>query len=161
MQASPKLTLPRAPWAPALGLVLLMAPLSSFATVRTQVQRNLFIKNFSAQCCVPLGPSVKINFPTAAAPIIVTWSSDYVAADTVFFGLSVNGADCALYGPAIGNVTAGGTESGFVSGTFQWILLPTDGLKKGVNTLAVCGGGVNKSVTFSTGSNTLTVQGSN
>ena len=145
----------------ALAVVLMMAPISSFATNKNQVARNLFITTYTAQCCVTIGPTVKINFPTATAPVIVTWSADYVVSDTVLFGLNVNGGPCLFYGSGVGNVGASGTQSSFVSGTFQWIVLPADGLKLGGNTFTVCGGGVNKATTFSTGSNTLTVQASN
>jgi len=145
----------------ALAVVTMIAPASSFATNKGQVARNLFITTTTAQCCVTLGPTVQINFPTAAAPVIVTWSTDYVISDTVLFGLSVNGGSCAFYGSGVANTFASGTESPFVSGAFQWIVLPADGLRKGLNTFTVCGGGVGKAVTFSTGSNTLTVQASN
>jgi hypothetical protein len=138
-----------------------MAPISSFATNKGQVARNLFITTYTAQCCVTIGPTVKINFPTTTAPVIVTWSADYIVFDTVLFGLSVNGGPCLFYGSGVANVGASGTQSSFVSGTFQWIVIPADGLKQGINTFSVCGGGVNKATTFSTGSNTLTVQASN
>ena len=161
MKAISKLSRPNGILAVGLTVVLLMAPLSSFATNKGQVARNLFITTTTAQCCVILGPTVKINFPTTTAPVIVTWSADYIVFDTVLFGLSVNGGACAFYGSGVANVGASGTQSSFVSGTFQWIVIPADGLKQGINTFTVCGGGVNKAVTFSTGSNTLTVQGSN
>jgi hypothetical protein len=41
------------------------------------------------------------------------------------------------------------------------VILPADGLKKGLNTFTVCGGRFGKAVTMGVGSNTLTVQGSN
>lgn len=144
-----------------LAIITMMAPVSSFATNKAQVSRNLVVTTFTAECCVILGPTVQINFPTTPVPVIVTWSTDYIVFDTVLFGLSVNGGTCTLYGPGEANISASGTGSSFVSGTFQSVVLPTDGLKKGINTFAVCGGGAFKAVTFSTGSNTLTVQASN
>jgi hypothetical protein len=161
MQAIPRFARQSATFAVATAIVLTMASVSSFATNPGQVARNLFITTTTAECCVVLGQTVKITEPATPTPVIVTWSADYVVADTVLFELSLNGGPCLFYGSGIANVKAGGTESGFVSGTFQWIVTPADGLKKGANTFTVCGGGVGKAVTFSTGSNTLTVQGSN
>ena len=161
MKPFSKPTQPSVMFAIALALVLTMAPLSSFATTPGQVARNLFITTTTAECCVVLGPTVKITEPATPTPVIVTWSADYIVFDTVQFALSVNGGPCLFYGSSVANLFASGTASSFISGTFQWVVLPADGLKKGVNTFTVCGGGVGKAVTFSTGSNTLTVQGSN
>ncbi len=144
----------------ALALAL-MTPASSYATATKQVARNLFITTTTAECCVVLGPTVKITEPTTVSPVIVTWSADYIVFDTVQFALSLNSGPCLFYGPSVANLFANGTASSFISGTFQWVVMPADGLKTGSNTFTVCGGGVGKAVTFSVGSNTLTVQGSN
>jgi hypothetical protein len=164
MKALSKLTQLGVLFVVALATVLTIAPVSAFASTPTasgQVARNLFITTTTAECCVILGPTVKISFPTTTAAVIVTWSADYIVFDTVQFALSVNGGPCTFYGPSVANLFASGTASSFISGTFQWVVLPADGLKKGTNTFTVCGGGVGKAVTFSTGSNTLTVQASN
>jgi hypothetical protein len=161
MKAFSNLTRPGMMFVAALALVLTMAQESSFATSGGQVARNLFITTTAAKCCVMLGPRVKINEPVTVAPVIVTWSADYIVFDTVQFALSLNGGPCLFYGPSVANLFASGTASSFISGTFQWVILPRDGLKKGTNTFTVCGGGVGKAVTMSVGSNTLTVQGSN
>jgi len=142
-------------------LLAVIAPAQSFATSKTQVARNLFITTYTAECCVVIGPTVKINEPATPVPVIVTWSADYIVFDTVQFALSVNNGPCLFYGPSVANLFASGTASSFISGTFQWVILPSDGLTSGSNTFTVCGGGVGKAVTFSVGSNTLTVQGSN
>jgi hypothetical protein len=161
MIAFSKLTQPGVMFVAALAPVLTMAPVSSFATAKGQVARNLFITTTTAECCVILGPTVKINEPVTVAPVIVTWSADYIVSDTVQFALSLNGGPCLFYGPSVANLFASGTASSFISGTFQWVVLPKDGLKKGTNTFTVCGGGVGKAVTMNVGSNTLSVQGSN
>jgi len=164
MKALTKPTKPGVLFVMALAILLAIASTSALASAPTaagQVARNLFITTTTVQCCVILGPTVKINFPNAPVPVIVTWSTDYIVFDTVLFGMSLNGGQCLFYGSGVANVGASGTQSSFVSGAFQWIVLPADGLKKGTNTFTVCGGGVNKAVTFSTGSNTLTVQASN
>ena len=145
----------------ALALALMTLPASSYATATKQVARNLFITTTTAECCVVLGPTVKITEPATVSPVIVTWSADYIVFDTVQFALSLNGGPCLFYGPSVANLFASGTASSFISGTFQWVIMPADGLKTGANTFTVCGGGVGKAVTFSVGSNTLTVQGSN
>ena len=161
MKTVSKLFQPGVVFVAAVALVLTIAPASSFATAAGQVARNLFITTTTAECCVPLGPTVKINETATIVPVIVTWSADYIVFDTVQFALSVNGGPCAFYGPSVANLFASGTASSFISGTFQWVILPADGLKKGSNTFTVCGGGVGKAVTMSVGSNTLTVQDSN
>jgi hypothetical protein len=91
MKAFSKLTQPGVMFVAALALVLTMAPVSSFATAKGQVARNLFITTTTAECCVILGPTVKINEPVTVAPVIVTWSADYIVSDTVQFALSLNG----------------------------------------------------------------------
>jgi hypothetical protein len=161
MKALSKLTQPGVASVVALALVLMMAPASSYATSGSQVARNLFITTIAAECCVVIGPTVRVNEPATVVPVIVTWSADYIVFDTVQFALSLNGGPCAFYGPSVANLFASGTASSFISGTFQWVILPSDGLKRGSNTFTVCGGGVGKAVTFSVGSNTLSVQSSN
>ena len=161
MKAFSKLSCPGRVLVVALAAVLMMAPISSFATNKAQVARNLFITTTTAECCVVLGPTVRITEPATPVPVIVTWSADYIVFDTVQFALSLNGGPCLFYGPSVANLFASGTASSFISSTFQWVILPSDGLRKGSNSFTVCGGGVGKAVTFSTGSNTLTVQGSN
>jgi hypothetical protein len=161
MKALSKLTQSGVLLMATLALVLTMASTSAFATATGQVARNLFITTTTAECCVMLGPTVRINETATIVPVIVTWSADYIVFDTVQFALSVNGGACQFYGPSVANLFASGTASSFISGTFQWVILPADGLRKGSNSFTVCGGGVGKAVTMSVGSNTLTVQGSN
>jgi len=164
MKAFSKPTQPGVLFVMALAVLLAIAPTSALASAPTaagQVARNLFITTTTAECCVLLGPTVRINEPATVVPVIVTWSADYIVFDTVQFALSLNGGPCLFYGPSVANLFASGTASSFISGTFQWVILPADGLKKGTNTFTVCGGGVGKAVTMSVGSNTLTVQGSN
>ena len=85
MKALSKLTRPGVVSVLALALVLMMAPLSSYATNSTQVARNLFITTVTAECCVGIGPTVKVNEPATVVPVIVTWSADYIVFDTVQF----------------------------------------------------------------------------
>ena len=83
MKTLSKLTEPGVAFVGALALVLMMAPVSSYATVSGQVARNLFITTTTAECCVVLGPTVKVNEPATVVPVIVTWSADYIVLDTV------------------------------------------------------------------------------
>jgi hypothetical protein len=99
MNAFSKLTQPGFISVMTLALVLIMAPVQSFATANTQVARNLFIATYTAECCVVIGPTVKINELATPVPVIVTWSADYIVFDTVQFALSLNNGPCLFYGP--------------------------------------------------------------
>lgn len=146
----------------SLTLALVLASsLSSFATNNNQVARVNTAQTFTVECCVSLGPTVHITEPATVVPVIVTWSSDWITFDTVQFGLSVNGGPCNFYGPSVANLFASGSGSSFVSDTLQWVVFPSDGLKKGSNSFTVCGGGFGKAVVITIGTNTLTVQSSN
>jgi hypothetical protein len=133
---------------------------SAFALPPSQVARVLSPTTNTVQCCVLLGPTVRLTEPPALAPVIVTWSTDYAVEGTVQFALSLNGGPCLFYGPTLAPQLGLGPQSVsvYVSGTFQWVVLPADGLKKGVNTFTVCGGGVGTPVKMTIGSDTLTVQ---
>jgi len=158
MRAFSKVSRKSAVIAAAIGCLMLAGSVSAFAVPVKQVARVLNIQEFTAQCCVPVGPTVQVNEPSPTVPVIVTWSTDYVVADTTLFELSLNGGPCAFYGSGIANIAATGTQSQFVSGTFQWAILPTDGLRQGLNSFTVCAGGVNKSVKMDFGSNVLAVR---
>ena len=145
---------------PAAVLLTTIA-LSASATNANQVARVINPVTITAECCVTVGSTVHLTEPATVVPVIVTWSSDWILFDTVQFGLSLNGRPCTFYGPSVGNLFASGSASSFISGTLQWVIFPSDGLKKGPNSFTVCGGGVGKAVTMTIGSNTLTVQSSN
>ena len=160
MKAVSKVNKGRAMSVAALACLMLAGSVSAYAVPMSQVARILTIKTTTAACCVLLGPTVTITEPTTVAPVIVTWSADYAPSGTVVFDLSLNGGPCAFFGSGVAPALqlAPGSASIFLSGSFQWVVLPADGLKKGANTYSVCGGGVGGPVTFSTGSSTLTVQ---
>ena len=140
--------------------VLAAGTVSAFAVPNGQVARILTIQTFNAQCCILIGPTVRLTEPTAIAPVIVTWSTDYADTGTVLFGLSLNGKPCAFYGSGVAPLLTLDPKSTsiFESASFQWVVMPADGLVKGVNTFTVCGGGVGGPVTMNIGSNTLSVQ---
>ena len=100
MNAFSTLTQPGVVFVMTLAHVLIMAPVQSFATANAQVARNLFITTYAAECCVVIGPTVKINEPATPVPVIVTWSADYIVFfDTVQFALSLNNGPCLFYSP--------------------------------------------------------------
>jgi hypothetical protein len=143
-----------------IACLLVAGSLSAFAVPSGQVARSSTEQTITAQCCVLFGYTVRLTEPATVTPVIVTWSSDFIIRGTTIFGLSLNGGPCKLYGPAVGEnlVQAAGTISQFISGTYQWVVLPSDGLVHGVNTFSVCGGGANQSLATTFGNNTLTVQ---
>lgn len=131
---------------------------SAFAVPVNQVKRIDFSQSFTTLCCVTIGPTVKVVEPTAVAPVVVTWSTDYQAQDEFRVGLSVNEGPCLTYGPTIAPSLSVIGGSGFASTSYQWVVLPSDGLVKGTNTFTVCGGGAGNSVKFVIGTNTLAVR---
>jgi hypothetical protein len=142
----------------ALACMMLAESVSVFAVPVSQVARDLTGRTISAECCVLLGPMVRVTEPTVVTPVALTWSTDYPVNNEIRFGLSVNGGTCTSYGPTVGPALSTLGGSGFVSTTYQWVVLPSDGLRKGVNTFAVCGGGIGSFVTITIGHNTLAVQ---
>ena len=142
----------------ATSLVLMAGAITASAIPTNQVARVLTGKTITATCCVPIGLTVSISEPTPAAPVIVTFSSDYSLSGEIQFNLSVNGGPCQFYGASVAPWTAINGGSGFLNSTFQWIIFPADGLKPGANTFAVCGGGVSGPQTINLGFRTLSVQ---
>lgn len=132
---------------------------SAFAVPAKQIARVLNIQEFNVQCCVPIGPAVQVTEPNPVVPVLVTWSVDYVVADTTLFELSVNGGPCLFLGSGEANISSSGTGGLFVNGTYQWAVLPGDAvLKPGLNTFTVCAGGFGKPVKIDIGSNVLAVR---
>ena len=145
----------------ALACAMLAASTSAFAVPATQVSRVLILNNFEGLCCSLWNQTVKITEPAAVVPVIVTWSADVAPNDEFIVGLSLNGGSCIAYGSREIDLFAPG-GSGYTSTTHQWVILPTDGLKKGTNTFALCGGGTGSPADFiDIGLSTLTVQISN
>lgn len=144
----------------ALTPIMLAGSVSAFAVPASQVARVLTGRTVTAKCCVILSPAVRVTEPTALAPVIVTWSTDYQSSQEFRLGLSVNGGTCVSYGPTVVPALSiiAGSGSGFASNTYQWVVFPSDGLVEGTNTFAVCGGGVGGTVTITLGHNTLAVQ---
>lgn len=142
----------------ALAIMMLAGSISAFAVPPTQVARIYDAVTFTGQCCFLWNETVQISEPAAVVPVIVTWSADIAVNDDFYVGLSLNGSGCTAYGSRLityFDVRNGGTQNQ----THQWIVFPSDGLKKGTNTFGLCGGGVNAtSDTISFGLSTLAVQ---
>ena len=143
----------------ALACMMLAGSMSAFAVPPTQVARLLTNPTITATCCVPIGPTVQLT-ETAISPVIVTWSSDYEISGESAFALSVNGGPCLFYGPGDAPFVSLKGGTGLVSSSYQWLVLPADGvLVKGKNTFTACAGGLNGvATTIFFGGRTLSVQ---
>jgi len=142
-----------------LACMMLAASTSAFAVPATQVSRVLTLSTFWGECCFLWNQTVKITEPAAVVPVIVTWSADVAPNDEIYVGLSLNGGSCIAYGAREIPVYAVLAAGGLTHTAFQWVVLPTDGLKKGTNTIALCGGGANSTSDFiGLQGSTLTVQ---
>jgi hypothetical protein len=144
----------------ALAIIMLAGSISAFAVPPNQVARLLTNPTITATCCVQVGPTVQVTEPSAIAPVIVTWSSDYEISGESAFALSVNGGPCLFYGPGDAPFVSLKGGTGLVSSSYQWLVLPADGvLVKGKNTFTSCFGGLNGvPTTIFFGGRTLSVQ---
>ena len=148
----------------AIACLMLAGPISAFAIPPSQVGRTTAVQTITDSCvpddCVGIQPRVSLTEPATVTPVIVTWSADYNTSGTSVVYLSLNGGPCLAYGSFVLQeprlIT--GSNSITVSGTHQWVVLPSDGLVEGTNTFVVCVGGYEKSQTINIGFSTLTVQ---
>jgi hypothetical protein len=153
----------------AAVLVCLFA-VGSGSAFAQEVLRNPHTQTFKNTCpggnaCSNWGESVSTDEPASGAePVVVTWSARYFVntADVYYVGLSVNGGACKTdsYGPTNLDDIATNPPGHFLTVTFQWIVLPGDGLEAGkTNTFELCGGGNGgvKGDEITIAQNTLTV----
>jgi hypothetical protein len=145
-------------FAATLACLIVAGSHSAFAVPPSQVARVLSNPTFTATCCVPICPTVRVNEPSVISPVIVTWSSDYIISGESAFNLSVNGGPCLFYGAATAPFVNLKGGSGLLNSSYQWLVLPADGLVKGTNTFTVCAGGVGGPTTMFLGFRTLSVQ---
>ncbi len=142
-----------------LAGIMLAGSLSAFAVPPKQVARVYNAVTFTGKCCFLWNESVSITEPATIVPVIVTWSADVVVNDEFLVGLSLNGGGCTAFGSREIPWLAVFKGSGALNQTHQWVVFPSDGLVKGTNTFALCGGGVSStSDTISFGLSTLAVQ---
>ena len=142
------------------ALVVVLAALVASVIVGTgpasaatlPVLRSLNTQTFSGLCCVSFGETVGISEPSTLKPVVITWDVGYAPGlnDESLAGLSVNGGACqtAVFGADVMPAYDLANDPGaFVRHiTFQWVILPSDGvLKTGANTFELCGGGATSS----------------
>lgn len=141
---------------------LVVAGVGSAFAAAEPIYRTTSDQTYDGQCCFSFGEQVSFTEPATPVALIVTWSSDYAVnvADAYFVGLSVNGGACETqaYGARV-LADNPGPGSGYTTASFQWVILPSDGiLVKGLNTFELCGGGKNSSSdSITIGQNTLVV----
>ena len=163
MKAVSRIRKSKAIFVAALACIMFAGSISAFAVPPTQVARIDNAVTFTGQCCFLWKETVKITEPAVVVPVIVTWGADVVVDDEFLVGLSLNGGACTADGsrliPWFAIYGADGDVNGAVNATHQWIVFPSDGLVKGTNTFALCGGGAfatTDTITFSL--STLAVQ---
>ena len=144
--------------------LIVAGSVSAFAVPPKQVARISNAVTFTGKCCSVWTEKVGITEPATVVPVIVTWSADLVLnanvglQDDFLIGLSVNGGPCTAYGSREIPDLMTRTSSTILNATHQWVIFPSDGLVKGTNIFALCGGGANSDFdTISIGLTTLTV----
>jgi hypothetical protein len=154
-------------FAATLACLIAMGSGAAFAQELFRNDKSQVFKNTcpSGTDCSDWGESVSTNEPSTLEPVVVIWSARYFVntADVYYVGLDVNGAGCrtGLYGPTNLDDIATNPAGHFLTVTFQWIVLPSDGvLMAGTsNTFELCGGGngVAKGDAITIAQNTLSV----
>jgi hypothetical protein len=136
-------------FAAMLACLFVAGSASAFAQ---EVLRNDNEQIFRTICpsgndCPDWGESVSTEEPAKAEPVVVTWSARYFVntADEYYVGLDVNHTGClaGVYGPENLDDIATKPSGHFLTVTFQWVVLPADGvlLDGKTNTFELCGGG--------------------
>jgi hypothetical protein len=150
----------------AIACLTLAGSISAHAISPSQVGRTFAVQTARAVCSTSfcqeelIQPTVSLTEPATVTPVIVTWSADYNTTGTSVIGMSLNGRPCVAYGPFVLQEPQliAGSNSITVSGTHQWVILPSDGLVKGKNTFQVCVAGYEEFQTINVGYSSLTVQ---
>ena len=147
-----------------LAIICLVVGMASnaHAVPQRQLLRVLENHTFTGKCCNLWNEIVSVQEPAKLVPVVVTWSTDFiiVGAQYLVAGISLNGGPCQFFGPAAFQQPISIVQ-GLNSDTraFEWVIQPTDGLKRGNNTFTVCGGGLFADTeTITLGFNTLQVR---
>jgi hypothetical protein len=144
----------------ALACVTLAASIPAFAIPPNQAIFFEHTPNFAGVCCFSWDESVTINEPATVAPVVVRWDADYQSDGYQFNGIMLNGSSsCVSYGSSA--VPEGEPIGGavFTHQSYQWVILPSNGLTPGKNTFTLCGGGAfGTAIHTHLGFNTLVVQ---
>jgi len=137
----------------AVILACLGIAASAFAIPPNELLRKGDNPIFTGQCCFSFGESVTVTESAKVMPVVVTWSTDYQSIVSFNVGIAVNGHPCQV--PEFQDLDISGSL--FRSRAIQWVVLPSDGLIKGNNTITLCGGGSKETDTLTLGFRTLSV----
>lgn len=142
----------------AILACLILVDARPASAVAPSVLRSLTNQTFTGLCCSSFNETVGITEPSTVRAVVIVWDTAYSPGlnDETLAGLSVNGGTCktGVYGsdvmPAYDLANDPGAFIRHI--TFQWVILPGDGvLKVGANTFELCGGGA------SSGSDSVTL----
>ena len=136
----------------AVLLVCLGVATSAFAVPPGEMVRVETNQTFTGACCFSWNETITVTEPKVLVPVIVTWSTDYIATDIFHVGVAINDHPCMAAEDLTESVPKDGTAD---SRTFQFVLFPSDGLVKGNNIITLCGGGFAAGDSITLGFNTL------
>jgi len=142
----------------ALACVVLAAATSAYAVPQKQVLTVNINQIFTGVCCFSWNATVFVNEPAKITPVTIRWSADFLqnTANQFNVGLMINGGTCRVdLGPnSLGNFAV--DFRSFMVGSWEWIVLPTDGLTSGLNSFTICGGAsTSDTAKVTIGNNTL------
>jgi len=123
----------------ALACMIAASSISALAVPPNEAFYTYTGENLSGACCFSWNDAVTVTEPTAITPVVLTWTTEYVAHAFYLVGLSVNNGPCTAFGARTLAPTLQGDQVETTS--FQWVV-PKSVLVKGKNTFTVCGGEV-------------------
>jgi hypothetical protein len=130
---------------PAVAGLAIVCFIMGIAAVANAIPPNQVFQTFTnrtitGKCCFSWGESVTVSEPAQITPVVVTLSTDYQSTKDFNVGIALNGHPCQFSGPS--DLEFWPPAAGFKGRTLQWVILPSDGLIKGNNTITLCGGGI-------------------
>jgi hypothetical protein len=139
-----------------LACLLVAGSVAAFAVPPNQVHLSKTPVQIQGLCCQDVaGESVQVSETAETVPVIVTWSVQYTSNGPFDFGIRVNGGGCGDFGPTFMPTSS---TSGLPV-TYQHVIVPNDGLVKGINTFQICiGNPQNNGNSLVLGERTLAVQ---
>ncbi len=137
----------------ALTLACMGIAALAFAVPPNQLLRKGDTRVITGKCCFSWGETVTVTEPAKVTPVVVSWNTDYQTNVLINVGIAVNGHPCQV--SSFQNLDTSGAIGR--SRTIQWVVLPSDGLIKGNNTITLCGGGTKDTDAITLGFRTLAV----
>ena len=125
----------------------------TFAIPPNQLLRKGDSPVLTGACCFSWGESVTVTETAKITPVVVTWNTGYLATVPYKVGIAINGHPCQVSDNFVFDIT----DSIGRTRAFQWVVMPSEGLIKGANTITLCGGGVRDTDTVTLGFRTLEV----